>query len=152
MDRPKVLIQSASLSDEKQILNLERAVWKETLNLRDVADKYDLATFIRFGYVFVAKSKGKVVGAIIAIRTKRNHIFVADWVVKKGFRRQGIGKKLYQRLLNCERGYKFISLVSSRYKASVAAHKKMGFKEKKIIKDAYGVGEKEYYHLIFKEN
>jgi L-amino acid N-acyltransferase YncA len=151
MPSDSVKIVKAKLADEKQILDLERRVWSEQ-NLSDVADKYDLGSFIRFGYVFVAKHQNKTVGAIIAIRTNKDDVFVGDWVVDKQHRGKQVGRALYQKLMDSVKGTSIITLVSSRYKTSVAAHKKLGFKEKRLIRDAYGVGEKENYHLLYRKN
>ena len=147
-----VKIMKAKLADEKQILQLERRVWRNAQHLSDVADKYDLGSFIRFGYVFVAKHKAKTVGAIIAIRTNKDDVFVGDWVVDEKYRGKQVGRGLYERLLAAVKGTSIVTLVSSRYQTSIHAHQKLGFKEKRLIKDAYGVGEKENYHLLYKKN
>jgi L-amino acid N-acyltransferase YncA len=143
-------ISRASLSDNQKILGLERKVWKEFLGLSDVADKYDLSSFIRFEYVFVAKEKGKVIGAIVAIKTREGKVFVADWVVDKKYRDHGVGMNLYKRLVRAANHAPIETLVSERYDESVELHKRMGFKIKDVIKDAYGVHEKEKYYLMEK--
>ena len=87
-------------------------------------------------------------GAIVAIRTRNNKIFVADWVVDKKYREHGIGLKLYKKLMKDTKGSAIDALVSERYVKSVELHKKMGFKIKDVIPDAYGVHEKEKYYLL----
>ena len=143
-----IKILRAALMDNQKILNLERRVWKDFLGLSDVAGKYDLGSFIRFESVFVAKDKDKVIGAIVAIKTRNNKLFVADWVVDKKYRGKKIGLKLYKRLLKEAKSEAIDSLVSERYTKSVELHKRMGFKIKDIIPDAYGVHEKEKYYLF----
>ncbi len=102
--------------------------------------------------VFVAKIGKRIVGAIIGIETNKKDVFVADWVVDKAHRGRKIGKALYKRLFKAAGRTPVITLVSTRYRVSLAAHKEMGFKEKRLIKDAYGVGEKENYHLLYMKN
>ena len=130
-----IKIFKAKPSDTLEIMNLERKVWKNAFNLEDVSGKYDLGSFIRLGLVFVAKEKNKIVGAIIAFGTAKGDIFLADWVVDEKYQNQGIGKKLYNRLIKNIKNRKLIAFVESRYKKSIISHKKMGFKIKKRIKD-----------------
>ena len=147
-----IKIAKAKIGDNKGIRDLEKKIWKE-FRIDDAAtNKYDIGSFIRFGYVFVAKVKSKIVGAIIAIRTNNNSIFIIDWIVDKNFREQGIGSALYKDLMRHTKGDSLITLVSQRYKASVKAHKNMGFKLIRMIKDPHGVGEKEKYFFFLKNN
>lgn len=148
----KIRITQAKPSDNLEILKLERKVWKESLNLKDVAGKYDLGSFIRFGLVFVAKHKNKIIGAIISFKAMGGEVFIADLVVDEKYRKIGIGTKLYNKVKNKVKTHSLITFVEERYKDSIRMHKKMGFKIKKKIKDVYGIGEKKSYYVFVKTN
>jgi len=145
-----ITISEARLSNAKTILKLERQVWEQESELNDVSSKYDLGSFIRFGYVFVAKDKTKLVGVIIAFKTKQNDFFVVDWVVAKNYRKKRIGMRLYQKLLSSVPNYAVVTLIDAKNKISLTAHKKLGFHLQKKLKDAYGIGEKKYDCLVKK--
>ncbi len=143
-----LVISRAKISDVEEIKKLERRVWKEYMNLEDVTGDYGLGPLIRFGYVFVAKVDGKIVGVIVALKTKDSSVFVEDWVVDKNYRGQKIGRKLYEKLIEAVGNVHLVTWVNSRYVDSVEAHKKIGFKMHKIVKDPYGIGETEDYFVV----
>jgi len=132
-----IAITKARVGDSVAIRALENKVWHE----QDVTGKYDMATTIRFGYSFVAKDKDKIVGAILAIKTADDEVYVQDWFVNERYRGQGIGKKLYARLIEAVRGLPIVSFLHPDSKESIKAHKQLGFKVVKRIKDVYGLGD-----------
>lgn len=146
-----IKILRAKPSDTLEIMDLERRVWKNAFNLQDVAGKYDLGSFIRMGLVFIAKDKNKIIGAIISFGTAKGDMFLADWVVDAKYRNLGIGTKLYKKLVSNIKDHSLITFVESRYKESIKAHKKIGFKIQKRIKDIYGIGEKQNYYIFVKK-
>ena len=89
-----VLINRAHPSDSEAIRNLEKEAHGE-----DVTSRYDAALIARFGYAYVAKKNGKIVGAITAWQTRNGEVKINDWVVHPEYRRRGIGEKLYLRLI-----------------------------------------------------
>ncbi len=141
-------IIKAKISDSKNIRALEQKVWKE----KDVAGKYDLVVDIRFEYCFIAKEKHKLIGAILAIKTKNNKIYVQDWFVDKEYRNRGIGKKLYFRLFKATKGFSILTFIHPNFKESLEVHKKLGFKLLKKVKDVYGLKDNEYRFLMKKKN
>lgn len=132
-----ITITTAKINESQEIRRLEENVWKE----KNVTDKYDIANFVRFGYVFVAKEENRVVGAIIAMKTRDDKIYVSGWVVHKKYRRKGIGTQLYKALIRKTKGKKIIVFVEPNNKISLKAHKKIGFRVVRKISDPYNLGE-----------
>lgn len=138
-----ITIARAKVSDGKAIIELAQRVWREK-----VSTIYETAILIRLGYAFVAKDRGKIVGSILAMRTVDGCVYVNDWVVDRKYRRLGVGTKLYKRLISTVDGTPIISYVRTDFKESVAAHRKMGFKFVKKVKDPYGIGERVPRYLV----
>jgi predicted N-acetyltransferase YhbS len=90
----KIIIIEAKVKEAQEIRKLEEKVWGE-----DVVNKYDIPMFVRFGYVFVAKDKGKIIGAICSYFTKVGELYVCDWVVDKNYQGKKIGTDLYKALI-----------------------------------------------------
>jgi hypothetical protein len=77
-----ITISKAKIKDTFDIVQLEQVIRKE----KNVANIYETAAFIRDGFVFVAKDKNKIVGAIISFLSRRNMVFVTDFVVDPEYR------------------------------------------------------------------
>ena len=131
-----VKILKAKVSDSQKIRELENRIWNE-----EVVNKYDIPMFVRFGYSYIAKYKDKIVGAIIAYKTKDDEVYVCDWIVEKKFRKSGIGLKLYKSLIKNIRDLPIVSFIEQNNTPSLNAHFKLGFKIVKKIKDPYDLGE-----------
>lgn len=147
----KIEIVKAKPSNNLEIFDLERRVWKDIFRLKDVSGKYDLGSFIKMGLVFIAKDNDKIIGAIISFGTINGNIFVADWFVDKKYQSLGIGRRLYNKLLRSIKNKQVITIIGTDYKKSINFHKKMGFKIKKRIKDVYGIKEKRDYYIFVKK-
>ena len=104
-----------------------------------MVNKYDEPMFIRFDWCFVAKDKNRIVGAIVAYLTRNNEIFVSDWVVDKAYQHEDIGLHLYKKLIQAVKSRNIITLIDSKNEPSLLAHKEMGFKIVRSIKNAYGL-------------
>ena len=115
-----------------------------------VTSIYDMASTVRFGYVFVAKNKDKIVGAIIGSKTSKNECYIEDFLVDKKYQGQGIGTKIYKKLFSEVGTLPIIAFVSPKYKTSLHIHKNLGFKILKKIKDPYAQGKNEYRYLLRK--
>ncbi len=146
-----ILIRKAKTYETRKIANLEKKVWKAFLGLTDVAGKYDVAAFIRFGHVFVAVDNKKIIGVIVAMETKDKKVFIVDWVVDEKYRGRKIGSKLYKRLISVTKNQPILTLISPDYSASIKAHKEMGFRIRSRVKDPYGIGEKAVYYCFEKK-
>lgn len=131
-----ILITNAKPADSHAIRNLEKEVHGE-----DVTSRYDIAPLVLFGYAYVAKEKGKIIGAITAWQTPFGNIIINDWVVHRDYRRKGVGEKLYVKLIQENKGKSVLSLVDIKNTASMKAHQKLGFTVVKKMHDAYQLGK-----------
>lgn len=131
-----IIITPANPSDSEAIRTLEKEAHGE-----EVTSRYDAALMARFGYAYVAKEQGKVVGAITAWQTAKGEVNINDWVVNAAHRRQGVGEKLYLKLILETKGKIILSLVDIKNVASMKAHQKLGFKIVRKMQDAYQLGK-----------
>lgn len=143
-----ITISKAKIGDAQKIRAFEQKEWNE----KDIVGPYEAATFIRYGYAFVAKDKGEIVGVIIAMKTKNNEVKVIDWIVAEDYRRQRIGTRLYAALEKEVKGYPLLSFVECNNEESANGHQNLGFEKVKKIKDAFGMGKNEQWWLMRKEN
>ncbi len=127
-----IKITKAKVAEAQEIRKLEKKVWGE-----EVVNKYDIPMFVRFGYVFVAKDKKKIVGAICSYKTNIDEIYVCDWVVDPKYRNREIGLKLYQKLINSVKN-PIITFLDPHLTPTLRAHEKLGFKIVKRVDNAYG--------------
>ncbi len=141
-----ITITKAVKSDSKSIIKLEERVWEE----KNITSIYDIPVFIKYGYTFVARDGNKTIGVIMAIKTKEDNIFVMDWIVDKKYRRKKIGERLYKKLITNIKNNAILSLVDENNIVSINAHKKLGFKIIKKLKDPYYLGNNEYVYLMKK--
>lgn len=132
----RIIFTKAKSSDAAAVRALEALVWEE-----EVTSKYDTPMFIRFGYVFIAKTGKKIIGAIVAFPTNGGDVFVSDIVVHPEYQGQGIGEKLYRKLLKAVRGTDIVSFLNPYLLPTRELHKKLGGKTVARIKDAYQLKE-----------
>lgn len=128
-----VIIHRANPSDSEVIRDLEKEAHGE-----EVTSRYDAALISSFGYAYVAKENGKIIGAITAWQTRNGDVKINDWVVHPEHRRKGIGEKLYQKLIEETKGKIILALVDEKNSASMKAHQKMGFTKVERVDDVYG--------------
>lgn len=139
-----VTISRAVLCESQKIQKLEEKVWRE----KRVTSPYDAAFYVRFGYVFVAKDHGQLVGAIVAIKTREDDIAVIDWVVDARYRQKGVGRRLYERLEKESKPHHIVAYVQVDNTSSVEAHTRMGFKKFKKIQDLFSLGTQEWWWVM----
>jgi ribosomal protein S18 acetylase RimI-like enzyme len=137
-----ITISKAKVNECQKIRQLEQLVWND----KNITSKFDAPTFVKYGYTYVAKDKNKIIGAIISIVTPKNELKIIDWIVDKQYRGKGIGEKLFNKLFDLN--MPIVSQVNAKNKISLEGHKKIGFKLKKKIKDAYYIGEKQMYYIL----
>ncbi len=133
-----ITVTRADSADSEAIRHLEKEAHGE-----DVTSKYDAVLISRFGYAYVAKENGKIIGSITAWQTRQGEVKINDWVVHPEHRRKGIGEKLYLKLIEDTKGKNILSLVDINNAASMNAHQKLGFKIVANIQDAYRLGKSE---------
>ena len=143
-----IKISKAKPKESQSIRQFEQLVWNET----DITSPYDIVSFVTYGYVFLAedteKDKDKIVGTIVAIKTKDNEIRIVDWIVHEQYRHTGIGTRLYKRLRKEIGNLTMIAYVESDNTASIEGHKKLGFKPTKKVKDPFFIGEKKNWLVM----
>lgn len=142
-----IKISRAKPSECQKVRQFEQKVWNETY----ITSPYDIAFFVSYGYVFLAKEKNKIVGAIIAIKTKDDEIKITDWLVDERCRRIGIGTKLYNVLKKDTQGLPIIAYVESKNTASLSGHEKLGFTRVKKIRDPFYMGDKKSWYIMRSE-
>lgn len=133
-----IKISKAKPEESQLIRQFEQFVWNEP----SITSPYDIVSFVTYGYVFLAKDRDKIVGTIVAIKTKDNEIRIIDWIVDEPYRHIGIGTKLYKRLRKEIGKLTMIAYVESDNTASIEGHKKLGFKPTKQITDPFLIGDK----------
>lgn len=139
-----MLITSAQPYECQEIRQLEEKAWGE-----NVTSPYDIAFYVRFGYVFVAKVENKLVGVIIALKTKDDKIKVTDLVVDDNYRRRGIARELYLELLKLS--LPVIAFVNTKNEKSMNLHLKLGFKQVEEMEDPFYLGKKEKWVVMERE-
>lgn len=135
----------ARISESPAIRKLEQIVWKD----KNCTGKYENGYLARFGYIFVAKDKNKIVAAILAMKTAKEEIYVEDIIVHPKYQNHGIGKKLYETLFVACGNLPILAWVNKTNEASIKLHKELGFKGVKQIKNPFGI-EKEATSFLMK--
>ncbi len=129
-----VAISQAKIEEAQEIRKLETRVWGE-----EVVNRYDIPMFVRFGYVFVAKEKNKIIGAICSYFTKDGELYVCDWVVDNKYQGRGVGINLYREFINNTKGKTLITFINSKNLRSLETHKKLGFQIAEEVDNPYRI-------------
>lgn len=140
-------IQWAKVEDTNKIFNLTKRVYNDRLS----ANLFAIGEFIKFGYVFVARREDdKIAGAILAMRTRDDKIYVSDIVIDKEFRKQGSASKLYKKLLSYAQNREVIAFVDRDDDPSYKLHQKLGFYKEKTMNAPYGLKSMKKMYLMKK--
>ena len=150
MDR--FIIRKATVKDLEDILKLNFYLFKKeykefdkSLNLKwtyNEGKKYFRNKIkSKNSFVEVAEYKNKIIGyscgsLIDGFYRKGTHAEMEDAIIKKEFRRRGVGSKFAQNFLNWCKNKKvdYVSVVvTAGNKVSVDFNKKLGFKERDLI-------------------
>ncbi len=131
-----IKITKAQINNAQAIRKLEHMVWDE-----EVVNQYDIPMFVRFGYVLIAKSGNKLVGAIISYRTNKDEVYVCDLVVDKKYRGLKIAERLYKKLLMAVKGKNVVSFLDPDNIPTIKLHEKLGAKVISKPKNAYDLNE-----------
>ena|SRR3989344_7692091 len=142
-----VTISKAKMYESSAIRKLEQQVWKD----KDCTGKYENAYLTRFEYVFVAKEKNKIIGAILAMKTSKEEVYVEDVIIHPKWQGQGLGKRLYETLFAACGNLPVLALVNITNEASIKLHKELGFKGVKQIKNPFGVDKEATSFLMKRE-
>ncbi|MBI2984989.1 MAG: GNAT family N-acetyltransferase [Candidatus Kerfeldbacteria bacterium] len=139
-----IKISRAKPSESQKVREFERKVWGGPY----MTGTYDIASFVSFGYVFLAKDQDEIIGAIIAMKTKNDEVYIADWFVHPKYRRTGIGTKLYERLKEDAQGLTIIAYIESKNIASLKGHEKLGFKRYRKTQDPFYIGDDKSWWIM----
>lgn len=142
-----VSIFRAKVFESSGIRKLEQQVFKD----KNISGNYKNLDLIRFEYVFVAKEKNKIIGAILAMKTVKEEIYVEDVIIHSKWQHIGIEKKLYETLLAACGNVAIIAFVSIINENSIKLHKELGFKGVKQVKNPFVIEMKEESFLMRKE-
>lgn len=138
-----MIVRKAVLAEAQVIRALETEVWNES-----VSSTWDIATFVRYGYAYVALHKAEIRGALVGIEQQSGGVYIVDVVVRSAHRQSGIATQLYKALMRDYPNKVLTTHVSPKYEASVQLHEKLGFTKLKIEKDAYGLDGKDGPRLL----
>lgn len=130
----KIKIIKAKPEHAQEVRKIEHLVWGE-----EVTNQYDGPIFVRFGYVFIAQIGTQIIGAIVALKTNNNEVFVSDIVVHPSHQGKGIGEKLYKKLLQNVKGSNVISFLNPDITSTINLHKKLGGKIIKKVNNPYNL-------------
>lgn len=140
-----IRIVKAKKDDAMAIVALQQKVWQEA----EVSNIYEIAEFIRYGLVYVAKDKGRIVGVIVAFCKRQGGICVEDFVVDDEYRNKGIGYRLYQALLKYA-PRPVVTLLRPDYDASIHLHERLGFHKIQTVYRPYSSDNKNEKMLMYR--
>ena len=101
-------------------------------------------------YSYVCKENKKIIGILKAEISGYKEITIVVLVVKKEFRRKGLGKLLLKRLLEDTKHYKIFLYVSVKNEIAMSFYTKEGFKRVEIKTNFFK--DKTNAFLMAKEN
>ncbi len=130
-----IRIAKAKVSESQEVRLLEKRVWRE-----EVTNKYDIPMLVRFGYAYVAKDNGTIIGAILGFAAQNQEVYICDLVIDPNYRRMGVGEKLYKKFLARTKGRNIVSFIDPDNTASIALNLKLGAKIVRKIKNPYDLG------------
>lgn len=141
-----IRISQARPPECQKLRDFETLTWKES-----VTSVYDIAFYVYFGYCFLAKDGDKMVGLIMAMKTRENKVKIVDWLVNPAYRNRGIGTRLYKRLKKEVSPLPIIAFVNCNNAVSLGRHLKLGFKKIRKIKDPFYLKDgSEWWHMEHK--
>ncbi len=136
--------------DEKyihQIVELE----KEAFGSNGGVDLWILKPMVRYGKVFVLVKEEEVVGVGEFIRDyDGDEVFLYGFAIKKNYRRMGNGERLLRKCIEKfkEDNIKKVSLsVDLKNESAIKLYEKLGFINKKLLKDEYGKDINRFYFV-----
>ncbi|MFW9818696.1 MAG: GNAT family N-acetyltransferase [Candidatus Thorarchaeota archaeon] len=141
-------IKKVKLKDLKQIVNLEKEIFKKNafskVLLKKLIENNTLFLKLEIGNI-----KTKIIGFLIAIRDKSERVNIINFLIKFKFQNKGYGSYLLQKAINeikKMKGVKKIVLnVQISNLAAIKLYEKFNFKKNpNIIENYYQSGENAY--------
>ena len=129
------------------IAALDREAWKDGTNAEFIPDgEHAWRIWIEHGIVFCAETAAQVVGAVLVFPAPNGTYCLHKVFVDEEFRAQGIGSKLFDRVLN-ELDQLQVPVwltVSPEKAAAIALYEKWGFTDRTFVKGYYRENEDRY--------
>ncbi len=140
-------IKWADPEDFLKIAALDREVWQDYEFIPDGEHVWRI--WMEHASVICAEIESRIVGAILAFPCKNGHYCIHKVFVKKAFRGEGIGSKLFEHLLidiDRQNLCTFLT-VDPVNDAAISLYEKWGFNERKLVKGYYRQEEDRYVLL-----
>lgn len=140
-------IRKAKQGDFLEIHRLDQEVWKQNHKADHIPDgSHTWKIWEVSAIVFVALIDEVIVGVSLAFPTMEQTFCIHKIFVAKELRSQGIGTKLMRALLDKIDNSKALSFltVDPRNQNALKMYEKLGFVDRKFIKEYYGKDEDRY--------
>jgi ribosomal protein S18 acetylase RimI-like enzyme len=148
MNLDLIKIKKVSLKDLKQIINLEKHIFKKNAFSKDLLKNLIKNSTI-FSKLEIGKDRKKLIGFIIAIRDKSERVNMINFLIKSKFQNKGYGSYFLQKTINEIKnmnGVKKIVLnVQISNLTAINLYEKFNFKKNpNILENYYQSGENAY--------
>lgn len=144
----EVVYRQALPEDFVGIADLDSRAWRESTHPERVPDgEHVWRIWVDDAFVFVARDGDMVVGAIVALPSRRGPLFVHKVMVDAAYRRRGIGSRLFELLLehiDATVGAACYLTVDPSREAEVRRYERLGFTEKALVRGFYRDDEDRY--------
>ncbi|MFX1308550.1 MAG: GNAT family N-acetyltransferase [Promethearchaeota archaeon] len=142
-------IQKVSIKDLKQIVSLERQIFKKNAFSKDLMENLikNNALFLKLE---IGKVKKKLIGFIIAIKDKEDRANIINFLIKPEFRNKGFGSYLLQKTIDQIKEIREIKKIVLNVQISnstaIKLYEKFNFKRNPtILENYYQSGENAYF-------
>ena len=145
---PGIDFVQAMPADFVGIAELDGRAWAESAHPDRVPDgEHVWRIWVDDAFVFVARDGTRVVGAIVALPSRRGTLFVHKVMVDAAYRRRGIGTRLFELLLDhvdaTVHAACYLTVDPSR-DAEVRRYERLGFTDKRFVAGFYREDEDRY--------
>lgn len=142
-----IIIEKASASDFLAVAALDRLAWSDNNNAQYIPDgEHAWRIWCEHSVMFCAKSRGEVVGAILAFACESESYCVHKVIVCKEHRGLGIGGQLFNALLtalDAKQVSSFLTVDPTNVNA-VTLYKKWGYQITEHVNGYYRANEHRY--------
>lgn len=142
-------IQKVCIKDLKQIVSLERQIFKKNAFSKDLMENLikNNALFLKLE---IGKVKKKLIGFIIAIKDREDRANIINFLIKPEFRNKGFGSYLLQKTIDQIKEIREIKKIVLNVQISnstaIKLYEKFNFKRNPtILENYYQSGENAYF-------
>jgi len=141
-------IETARPGDAAATAALDAVAWSDGAHPERIPDgEHVWRIWIDGAWVFVARERGALVGAIVAFPVLGGELFVHKVMVAAEYRRRGIGTRLFKTLLDevdATSGAACFLTVDPAHAGDVRRYEALGFAEKEYVAGFYRDDEDRY--------